>query len=347
MPLNIHVVLAAALIFISARDVTAQPDSSAQHIASYLAAMEHIGFNGTVLVEVNDNTLLSRGYGYSDRERRRANTPETVFDIGSITKQFTAAAILKLDMQGKLSLDDPLTKYFEMVPEDKQHVTIHDLLRHQSGLIANVGRDYEAVTSEAFIDTVLRSPLRFKPGSAFSYSNIGYSLLAMIVEKASAQSWESYLYEQLWKPARMETTGYTRPGFDEEALALGYDEEGNNWGRPTDKEWDADAPYWHLLGNGGVLSTTGDLLRWHHALLGEEVLSNDARRKFYHPALREGERGDSYYAYGWDVSVTERGGTRLWHNGSNRIFYADFLRYPEDEVVIIMLCNNVISTSLV
>ncbi len=302
--------------------------------------MEQIGFNGTVLVEVNGSTLLSQGYGYSDRERQRRNTPETLFDIGSITKQFTAAAILKLEMQGKLSTDDPITKYFEQVPEDKQQITLHDLLRHQSGLHSNVGEDYEAVTRAAFIDTVLRSPLRFKPGSDFSYSNIGYSLLAMIVEKTSGQSWESYLYEYLWKPARMESTGYTRPDFADEVLAVGYDEEGKSWGKPTDKQWDDNAPYWHLLGNGGVLSTTGDMLLWHHTLLGEDILSGDAKRKYFHPVLRDGEGSDSYYAYGWDVSVTERGTTRIWHNGFNGIFYADFMRFPEDEVVIIMLCNN-------
>jgi CubicO group peptidase (beta-lactamase class C family) len=336
----LYSILPAAIIFICAAELQAQTDSTAMRLASWLKAMEHIGFNGTVLVEVAAKRLLSQGYGLRDRERQLANTPETIFDIGSITKQFTAAAILKLEMLGKLSTDDPLSKYFARVPEDKQHITIHDMLRHQSGLCSNVGRDYDAMSSAAFVDTVLRSPLRFAPGREFSYSNIGYSLLAMIVEQTSGQSWEDFLYTQLWKPAGMEHTGYSRPRFQRDVLAVGYDEEQQLWGQPTDKEWDGDAPYWHLLGNGGVLSTTGDLLRWHHALLGETILSANAKRKLYHPVLRENESGDSYYAYGWDVSVTETGSIRYWHNGTNRVFYADFLRYPDDEVVIIMLCNN-------
>jgi CubicO group peptidase (beta-lactamase class C family) len=330
-----------ALVFVlSMASLSAQPDSTAHRISAYLAGMEQIGFNGAVLVEMKGRTLLSQGYGNSDRARQRRNTPQTVFDIGSITKQFTAAAILKLEMEGKLFTDDPLLKYFERVPDDKKNITLHDLLRHQSGLISNVGRDYEAVNSTVFIDTVLRSPLRFSPGSAFSYSNIGYSLLAMIVEQVSGQSWEDYLYGRLWKPAGMAHTGYSRPNFARDALAVGYDEEQNLWGLPSDKEWDGNAPYWHLKGNGGVLSTTDDLRRWHLALGGSEILSDEAKYKFYHPALREDEDSTSYYAYGWDVSRTGRGSTRIWHNGTNRVFYADYLRFPEDEVVIIMLCNN-------
>ncbi|MCZ7555547.1 MAG: serine hydrolase [Bacteroidia bacterium] len=310
------------------------------HIAAYLGAMEKIGFHGTVLVEQKGQLLLSRGYGFADRERQQRNTAETVFDIGSITKQFTAAAILKLEMQGKLSTEDPLTRYFANVPADKQQITIHDMLRHQSGLVGNVGGDYEAITTGAFIDSVLNAPLEFSPGSGFSYSNVGYSLLAIIVERVSRSSWESYLYEQLWKPAGMEHTGYSRPAFDREAVAIGYDEEQVLWGLPTEKAWDGNAPFRHLLGNGGVLSTTADLLRWHHALLGTNILSYEAKQKYYHPILRADEDSTSYYAYGWDVSLTEWGSRRFWHNGTNRVFYADYVRFPEDEVVIIVLCNN-------
>jgi tetratricopeptide (TPR) repeat protein len=112
------------------------------------------------------------------------------------------------------------------------------------------------------------------------------------------------------------------------------------WGRPTDKEWDTSSPYWHLKGNGGILSTTEDLYKWHKCLLTEKVLSKDAKQKLYHPKLRAEETESSYYAYGWDVSKTNRNTTQVWHNGTNRILYADFLRFVDEKVTFIMLSNK-------
>jgi len=313
---------------------------AAGRIDRYLAAMDSIGFSGTVLVEIDGHEVVSKGYGFGDAGRHVRNAPATVFDIGSITKQFTAAAILKLEMQGRLSTGDTISRFFGTLPNDKKDITIHDLLRHQSGLVSTVGGDYDPIGEAAFLDTVFSSTLLFPTGTAFSYSNIGYSLLAMIIERVSHQDYETYLYENLWKPARMETTGYSRPAFARDSIAVGYSGDGRAWGRPTDKAWDHGAPYWHLKGNGGILSTAGDLLLWNHCLMTDAVLSDEARRKMYHPALREDETGDAIYAYGWDVSRTVRKTTRIWHNGSNRIFYADFMRFPEEHVTLILLSNK-------
>ena len=169
-----------------------------QQIKTYLLELEKVGFNGSVLVELNGNKVISEAYGFADKERQLENLSTTIFDIGSITKQFTATAILKLEMQGKLSTDDNLSEYFENIPEDKEMITIHDLLRHQSGLISNVGKDYEKISKEEFLNKVLSSILIFDVGTSFSYSNIGYSLLAMIIEKVS---------DKLMKPICMRTYG--------------------------------------------------------------------------------------------------------------------------------------------
>lgn len=311
-----------------------------KRIYNYLSELENVGFNGSVLVEINGEKVISKGYGFSDIEKQIKNSPKTVFDIGSITKQFTAAAILKLEMQGKLSTSDRISIFFDKLPADKKKITIHDLLRHQSGLISNVGSDFEKITEEEFLDKVFNSELQFAVGSRFSYSNIGYSLLAIIIEKISIQSYETYLYENLWKPSQMEMTGYTRPVFDKNLIAVGYENDNKVWGKPTDKEWDAVSPYWHLKGNGGILSTTEDLYKWHRCLLTEKVLSSDAKQKLYHPKLRAEETENSYYAYGWDVSKTNRNTTQVWHNGTNRIFYADFLRFTDENVTFIMLSNK-------
>lgn len=310
-----------------------------KNVEGYLEKLEKIGYSGSALVALNGKPVISRGFGYSDVERKLKNSPKTIFDIGSITKQFTAAAILKLEMQGKLSTGDKITKYFQNVPPDKADMTIHQLLRHSGGLPGGVGGDYEKISEAEFVKKVLASPLRFPAGTRFSYSNVGYSLLTLIVEKVSGQSYEQYLYENLWKPAGMDVTGYTRPNFDKNLIAAGYRKD-ERWGKPTEKEWEKDAPFLHLKGNGGILSTTGDLWKWDRALAADKILSKEAKVKYYFPALRADETGRSHYGYGWDVFKTDRNTTRIWHNGSNGVFFADFYRYIDEGVTIILLTNS-------
>jgi len=310
-----------------------------KRVEDYLEKLDKIGYSGSVLIAVNGQPVISRGYGYSDGERKIKNSLKTIFDIGSVTKQFTAAAILKLEVQGKLSTDDKISKYFQNVPLDKSNVTIHQLLRHSAGLPGGVGGDFEKISEAEFVEKVLSAPLKFPAGTRFSYSNVGYSLLALIIEKVSGQSYEQYLYANLWKPAGMETTGYTRPNFDKNLIAVGYRME-ERWGKPTEKEWEKDAPFLHLKGNGGILSTTGDLFKWDQVLLTDKILSREAKEKYYRPALREDENGNSIYAYGWDVLKTERNTRRVWHNGTNRVFYADFYRFIDEGVTIILMTNK-------
>jgi CubicO group peptidase (beta-lactamase class C family) len=340
-----NIATATALILVIACNSFAQTTASpvspgtVKKIETLLGNMDKIGYSGSVVVALKGKPVVSRGYGFSDVEGRIKNSPNTISDTGSITKQFTAAAILKLEMQGKLSTDDKITKYFQNTPADKSEITIHHLLRHSSGLSGGIGGDYEKIGEPEFVEKVLNSPLRSPAGTRFGYSNIGYSLLALIVEKVSGQSYEQYLYENLWKPAGMEMTGYSRPKFDQKLIAVGYRGD-ERWGKPTEKEWAGDSPYLHLKGNGGILSTTVDLLKWDQALMTDKVLSPEARKKYYGPALRADETGPSFYAYGWDVTRTDRGTRRAWHNGSNRIFYADFYRFIDEGVTIILMTNK-------
>jgi CubicO group peptidase (beta-lactamase class C family) len=310
-----------------------------RRIENYLNELEKVGFSGSVLVELNGKKAISKGFGYRDAARKLKNTPETVFDIGSITKQFTAAAILKLEMQGKLSTDDKISKYFSSVPADKAEITIHDLLRHSSGLPSVVGGDFDKISEGEFVEKVFQTPLRFPVGARFGYSNVGYSLLGLIVEKVSGTSYERYLYENLWKPAGMETTGYTRPAFAKNLIAVGYQGD-ERWGTPTEKAWDKDAPFWHLKANGGILSTTEDLYKWNLALSTDKILSKAAKQKYYHPKLRPNENDNPYYAYGWDVFKTKRNTFLARHNGTNRVFYADFHRFLDEKIAIIILSNK-------
>jgi tetratricopeptide (TPR) repeat protein len=186
----------------------------------------------------------------------------------------------------------------------------------------------------------MKSSLRFKTGSNFSYSNIGYSLLALIIEKVSGKTYEQYLYENLWKSVGMETTGYSRPNFNADLIAIGYGKNNIIWGKPTSKNWNGKAPYCHLLGNGGILSTTEDLFKWHKALMTENILSKEAKEKLYHPKIRANENDNAYYAYGWDVSKTNRNTFRVWHNGTNNIFYSDCMRFIDEKTTLIFLSNK-------
>jgi CubicO group peptidase (beta-lactamase class C family) len=335
------ITIALTLLFhVTAFGQVENRSKTTKRINTYLTELGKAGFYGSVLVELNGRKVISKGYGFSDKENSLKNDPTIIFSTGSITKQFTATAILKLEMQDKLSTHDNISKYFENLPKDKENISIHDLLRHQSGLKSNVGGDFDKISQTDFIDKVMNSSLHFESGTRFSYSNIGYSLLAIIIEKVSGTTYENYLYENLWKPAQMEFTGYSRPDFDNNKFAVGYHRDGKVWGKSRDKNWDIDAPYWHLKGNGGILSTTEDLYKWHKALMTEQVVSKEQIKKLYHPKLRLNENENPYYAYGWDIFKTNRNTLQVWHNGTNNIIYADFLRYIDEKVTIIMLSNK-------
>lgn len=308
-------------------------------IQSYLAKAETEGFSGAVLVAYQGQKILSKGIGYSDKAQKIENGPLTVFDIGSITKQFTAAAILKLEMQKKLSVNDKLIQYFPNLPNDKKDISIHHLLTHSAGLVEAIGDDYEAITTEAFLQKVFATPLISPVGRSYHYSNIGYSLLAILIEKVTHHTYEHYLRDQLFLPADMQQTGYVLPTWAPEKIAVGY-HRNKAWRKPNQQKWANDGPYLHLKGNGGILSTTEDMYRWHLALLGEDILDQAAKEKYYTPHISEGEGMSSFYGYGWAIFPTPRKTHLITHNGGNGIFFADFWRYLEEDLTILFMTNK-------
>jgi CubicO group peptidase (beta-lactamase class C family) len=305
----------------------------------YMDRMLLNGFSGALFVEKDGKILLSKGYGLADREQKIPITNETVFPIGSITKQFTAAAILRLQIQGKLTVNDPITKFFKNVPADKASITLHQLLTHTAGFPGAIGDDFDPIGRDEFIQLAMKTKLIQDPGKRYEYSNVGYSLLGAIIELISGQSYEYFLHEQLFKPANMIKTGYLLPKWKKSQLAHGY--RGNtDWGTLLDHPWTESGPGWHLRANGGILSTLEEMYRWHLALEGEEILTNDAKKAYYYPHVREGEHSDSFYGYGWTIFETPRNTRLISHNGGNSIFAADFLRYLDEDVVIIGFSNT-------
>lgn len=299
----------------------------AKNLDKYLTRITPFGFSGAALVSKNGKIILNKGYGMAIKEKNIPNNADTVFCIGSITKQFTAAAIMRLEMQNRLKTTDKLGKYFENVPKNKQEITLHHLLTHTAGIIENTGDDYEPVSREEVVKRALESPLLFSPGKNYAYSNAGYSLLAAIIEIVSNQSYEKFLHEQLFKPARMTFTGYRLPSWEEKVVAEWYLNQVNN-GNSLQKAF----PYWNLMGNGGILSTTLDMFKWYKALKGEDILSAEAKKKLFTPFLQN-------YAYGWSVTKTEYG-TVIAHDGGNDLGASADFRWCVDHDLLVILFSN-------
>jgi CubicO group peptidase (beta-lactamase class C family) len=303
-------------------------------IDSMLQSRVSEGLAASVLLADQGSVLLSKGYGLADRSTGRPVTPETGFDIGSLVKPFTAAAILKLESQGRLRVSDSISGLLPGVPPDKSRITIEQLMTHSSGLpdIVDAGSrpvsytpdfDYQPVSRDEIVRRAMNARLVFEPGAKSQYSNLGYSLLGVIIERASGEDFERYLREWLFEPAGMTRTGYLTPGWQKQELAVGY-RNGKAWGTPLDHPWLADGPSWNLRGNGGMLSTARDLYQWIQALQADQVLPAAERERFLATWAKKNRRG-----------------TRtMGPAGGNDIFNACYLWYLDEHRVIVMLTSS-------
>ena len=313
-------------------------------IDSYLELSSANGFSGVVLVSKKGEIILSKGYGWADRENKIPNTPSTVFNIGSVTKQFTASAILKLVEQGRIKTSDKISSYFAQTPIDKRDITIHQLLTHTSGISNRTGGfRYDEASKEQFLIEFFASELQSKPGTTYQYANANYILLTIILESASGQTYNSFLNENLFEPAQMKSTGYKSINFNTERLAHGYyynrdDEKWVDWGT-TQKHLPYNDKHWYSIGKGDIHSTIEDLYKWHVALNDNVVLSSKTREIQETAYVAENDKMTSYYGYGWAISKSDRGTKIVAHNGSNGLYFADFVRFIEDDVVVIYITN--------
>lgn len=309
-------------------------------IERFLGDTMPAGASGTLVAARDGELAHCRGFGMADREAGVWASCDTVYDVMSITKQFTGAAILKLEMMGRLRVTDPIGRFLGPVPEDKREITVHHLLTHMAGLVEALGDDYEPLSREEMVTEALESKLQSPPGAEHHYSNVGYSLLAAIVEKASGVGYEEFLAEHLFAPAGMTETGYVLPDWDPDQVAVEYGARGEAQGRPFDHPWADDGPYWNLRGNGGVLSTARDMFRWHLALEGDDVLDQQAKEKLFEPHVLEVKGGDFYYGYGWVVLPDTPHGRVAWHNGGNAWSFATVTRLLEEGVLVFWVTNR-------
>jgi CubicO group peptidase (beta-lactamase class C family) len=307
---------------------------------------EHVikeGYPGAaILVAQNGRILYQNGYGYADIGNRVRITPETKFRIGSVTKQFTAAAILKLQEDGRLSVDDKLSKYYPDFPRGDE-ITLYHLLTHTSGLANYTSKpDFlKKVMTEAtpaeIVDSIKKDKPDFNPGEKWEYCNSGYFLLGCIVEKVSGQSLAAFFQETFFDPLGMRNTGMHHWNRILDHEATGYSYLGGKVQRSLD--WDMS---W-AGGAGALYSTVGDLYRWNDALFNGKVLTAASLEAAFTPAkLKDGKVAPAVgqgYGFGWIVGKL-RGLTSLAHDGGLHGFVSYLMQLPEQKFTVAVLANN-------
>jgi CubicO group peptidase (beta-lactamase class C family) len=316
----------------AAQTAPASADLQAKVDERLNAAVKANQFSGAVLIARDGRVLVSKGYGMANLETETPNTPQTIFRLGSITKQFTATAIMMLQEQGKLSVQDSICKYVADCPAAWQAVTLHHLLSHTGGVPNFTSfADYEKTmtlptTVEALIARFKDKPLDFQPGEKWSYSNSGYVLLGHVIEKVSGQSYESFLQERIFTPLGMKSTGYEHSERVLPHRAAGYEPQGNTLANA--RYLDMTIPF----SAGGLYSTVEDLYLWDQALYTEKLLPKKSLDTMFTPVKNN-------YGYGWGID-TRQGIKAIAHGGGINGFVTFIARFPEAKAVIIVLCNN-------
>lgn len=298
-------------------------------------------FSGSVLAARGGEELFARGYGAADRSTGAAVTPDTRFDIGSLSKQFTAAAILRLESEGRLSVHDPVSRHLPEYPRPaSDRITLHHLLTHTAGLpslgrrgqLEDVREDCTAKTLDELLAYSRDLALDFEPGAEHRYSNSGYMLLAAVVERVAGMPFDAYLRTVLFEPAGMDDTGRLTPDVRGAEIAIGY----TGYEPSITPRGCVDAT-WHT-GGGGLHSTARDLLRWDRALAEGRILPPAQLAAFYHPHVQTGRAGRAY-AYGWG-RFEVHGRPVIHHNGGTEGFIAEFMRFPDDGNLLVIVLSN-------
>jgi len=291
---------------------------------------DELGFNGSVLVVENNNIIYENTFGFANFESKEPLDAQSTFYIASLTKQFTAAAIIKLSEQSKLSLEDPLTKYLPRMPKFYDRVKIHHLLTHTAGIpdYFNLGIVRPGLTNQNVYQALLsQKSLEYSPGSKFSYSNSGYVLLAMIVEIASSSTINDYFLHQFFQPLQMKNSFVQTLSTKNESKVIGY----------TSK-LKVDDYDLLTVGDGGIYTTARDLFIWEQALNTGKIISKESLEKVYSPLVLTNGRTRKY-GYGWEVGSNTQG-KLVYHTGG----LAGFRTYIERQITsnnaIIILTNN-------
>jgi len=292
-------------------------------------------------VALNGESVFEKAFGLAEMEHNTPNTPQTIFESGSVAKQFTAAALVLLAQEAKLSLDDPVRKYIPELPEYDKPVTIRHILNHTAGLrdwgavmaLTGAGRGDRMITQDIALDVIThQKALDFTPGAEYSYSNSGYNLAAIIVERVSKQKFGDFLAERIFKPLGMKNSSirddYRRlvPG-----RAQGYSKDGNN------APWQLNMPFMNVYGNGGMLTTVGDWLKWNAMLDSRSMGAPLVEALETQGVLNDGRKIS--YALGLDVG-NYKGIKEVSHSGGTAGYQTYLARFPEKKLSVAAMCNG-------
>lgn len=302
----------------------------ATNLAKFMQAQVDINnFSGTVIVTKNGTVLLKKAYGLADYEWNIKNTVDTKFQLASVTKQFTATAILQLVEQGKLSLDDKLSKFFPDYPK-ADSVTIHMLLSHSSGL----GMGFKelatsTISADSAYNEIKKMPYEFSPGTKSEYSNIGYYLLGKIIEKVSGEKYAVYLKKNIFEKVGMKNTGVSNNDSIILKKAKVYHRTENGYAHNPYINWTFN------IGHDGVYSTVDDLALWDQALYGTTILLAEMKKRMFTSYNNQG------YGYGFMVNPFYNHGHQLIaHDGGFFGTMTSFNRFTDDKIFVAVLSNN-------
>jgi len=304
-----------------------------------------------MLVAKDGRVVFERGYGITDLRTMRGIDARTNFRLASVTKQFTAAAVILLVRDGKLRYEDRLTDVFPDFPEYGRAITIRHLLNHTSGLPdyedlmppadSSVPIEQAQIKDAGVLELLKRQDSgKFVPGAKWAYSNSGYVLLGLVVEKASGRSFADFLSIRIFVPLKMTSTvAYELGKNDVRNRAYGHTMEGGGW-RETDQ-----SPTSATLGDGGVYSSLSDLQKWDNAMSRHTLLSEPEMRPALTPvqvpaeAPTEPDGTPAAYGFGWFLNPWQ-GHARMWHYGETIGFRTAIQRFTDDELTVIVLCNR-------
>lgn len=306
--------------------------SASNRADDYLRRLSGFGYSGATMLVRNGEVLLRKGYGSANDAEGIPVAADTIFDIGSMAKTFTAGAMLRLVTQGRVQLSDPIARFLAGVPDDKSGITIEQLLSHTGGL----ARDFDAgesreISRDEAVQTILATALIGQPGDAFRYSNSGYVLAAAIVELAAECPFREFVRTEILAPLGMTSSGFwgALPTAPDIRFARGYDDRVETVNLRT-----VSGTTWADLGGGQMVSTLDDLALWLQAMRGEFFLPRELRDRMWTPVK-------ATYGLGWAIEPDAPGGRRIHHGGDTDGFGAELALYPDHDLVLINLANRV------
>lgn len=338
----------ALVIFVISTQTIAQVPEKARVVAGAERAFEKAAKTNpmpspgcAVGVSLNGESVFEKAFGLAEMEHNIVNTPQTIFESGSVAKQFTAAALVLLQQDGKLSIDDPVRKYIPELPDYGKPLTIRHILTHTAGLrdwgsvmaLTGAGRGDRVVTQAIALHVIYRQKhLDFEPGAEYSYSNSGYQLAAEIVERVSGMKFGEFVSERIFKPLGMTNSSW-RDDYQQivPGRAQAYSRQGAN------APWRLNMPIMNVVGNGGMLTTVGDWLKWNAALDAQTLGSPFVNALETQAILNDGRK----ISYALGIVVDEYHGMKqVAHSGGTAGYQTYLARYPDKKLSVAAMCNG-------